>query len=137
MPGFLRIESEAYPVSLARDEPPLPDALEIARDGDHIWIHHQGRAYEFVWQDAVTHFAEESGAAASDVARAPMPGAVVSIAIAEGDIVTTGETLLIIESMKLETAIRAPRDGVVETLHVTTGQNFDRDALLVTLEAQP
>jgi biotin carboxyl carrier protein len=39
------------------------------------------------------------------------------------------------ESMKMETTIAAPRDGVVEAVHFAPGQTFDRDALLLSLEA--
>ena len=46
---------------------------------------------------------------------------------------TRGDTLLVIESMKLETAIKAPRDGMVETVHVADGRTFERSAPLVTL----
>lgn len=46
---------------------------------------------------------------------------------------TTGTVLMVIESMKLETQIRASQDGIVERLHVKDGDSFDRDAILVTL----
>jgi len=44
-----------------------------------------------------------------------------------------GTVLMVIESMKLETQIRASQDGIVERLHVKDGDSFDRDAILVTL----
>jgi biotin carboxyl carrier protein len=42
----------------------------------------------------------------------------------------------VIESMKLETAIRAAQDGIVEKIHVRAGESFDRDAALVTLSRE-
>jgi 3-methylcrotonyl-CoA carboxylase alpha subunit len=62
-----------------------------------------------------------------------MPGTVVALKVAPGDAVTAGTVLIVIESMKLETQIRASQDGIVERLHVKDGDSFDRDALLVTL----
>lgn len=146
MQGFLLIEGAAHAVTLVRQGdgyavPGIgPVAIDagavVARDGNHIWVHLDGRAWELLWQDSVTHYAEEAGGAATDVARSPMPGAVVSLAVGPGDAVKAGDTLLIIESMKLETAIKAPRDGVIESVHVALGQTFERDTLLVSLKGE-
>jgi biotin carboxyl carrier protein len=62
-----------------------------------------------------------------------MPGVVIAVHAAEGQTVARGDTLVVIESMKLETAIKAPRDGVIATVHVAVGKTFDRAAPLVTL----
>ena len=64
-----------------------------------------------------------------------MPGSIVAVQVAVGDAVTKGQTLLVMESMKMETTIAAPRDGVIEALSYEKGQTFDRDALLVKLAA--
>lgn len=74
--------------------------------------------------------------AGHNVARAPMPGVVLSVRVSVGDRVTAGTVVAIIESMKLETAIRASQDGVVEKIHVREGESFDRDAALVTLSQE-
>jgi biotin carboxyl carrier protein len=68
-----------------------------------------------------------------NVARAPMPGTVVALKVARGDAVIAGSVLMVIESMKLETQIRASQEGIVDRLHVKDGDSFDRDAILVTL----
>ena len=74
--------------------------------------------------------------ALDDIAQAPMPGTVIAVQVKPGESVTRGQTMMVIESMKLETAIVAWRDGVIKTLHVAPGQTFDRAAPLVTLEAK-
>lgn len=145
MPGYLLIEGEPHLVALIADgdggyrlsrDAPAPAAdVTVARDGDRIWIHLDGQVYELVWQDAVTRGGLEAAGDGADEARAPMPGTVVQVAVTAGDEVREGETMMIIESMKLETAIKAPRDGVIETVHVGLGQTFQRDAVLVTLSA--
>jgi biotin carboxyl carrier protein len=66
--------------------------------------------------------------------RAPMPGSLVVIHARPGQKVAKGEALLVMESMKMETTLSAPRDGVVAAVHLATGQTFDRDAVLLTLE---
>jgi biotin carboxyl carrier protein len=104
----------------------------IAIDGDTVHVHLDGATYALRYRDPIDRFAKHTGAAADDVALAPMPGTVVSIAVAVGQSVSRGDTLLVIESMKLETAIKAWRDGTVEAVHVAQGKTFDRSAPLVT-----
>jgi pyruvate carboxylase len=64
---------------------------------------------------------------------APMPGAVSTIAVKKGEPVKAGDVLLTIEAMKMETALHAPRDGVVEELLVAPGAQIDAKDLLVVL----
>ena len=64
---------------------------------------------------------------------APMPGAVLSTAVAAGDSVAKGQLLLILEAMKMEHRITAPRDGTVEALHVAAGDQVENGQLLVTV----
>lgn len=69
-----------------------------------------------------------------DVIRAPMPGVVVEIHRGVGDAVLRGEKIATIESMKLQTALVAPRDGVVASLKRAPGETFDKDAVIAELE---
>ncbi len=64
---------------------------------------------------------------------APMPGAVSSIAVKQGETVKAGDVLLTIEAMKMETALHAPRDGTVTELLVAPGAQIDAKDLLVVL----
>jgi acetyl-CoA/propionyl-CoA carboxylase, biotin carboxylase, biotin carboxyl carrier protein len=69
---------------------------------------------------------------------APMPGTVVQLRVEAGATVTAGETLVVMESMKMEISIQAPRDGVVDTVLVASGDQVDRGATLIELaEEQP
>jgi biotin carboxyl carrier protein len=63
----------------------------------------------------------------------PMPGMVVAVLVEEGQLVRTGEGLLILEAMKMENEIRAPRNGVVEKVNVAPGQRVSHDELLVRI----
>jgi len=62
-----------------------------------------------------------------------MPSAVVSLLVQAGDTVGTGDAVMVIESMKLETTIRASRAGVVEGVLVGAGETFERGAVLVEI----
>lgn len=60
----------------------------------------------------------------------PMPGKIVEVAVTEGDAVTTGDDLAVLEAMKMQSTISAPRDGTVLGVHVEEGQAVeDRDLL--------
>ncbi|OCC23390.1 hypothetical protein MB02_12290 [Croceicoccus estronivorus] len=110
--------------------------ITIVTINDQVWVHIDGAAHEVVLQSAIDFLGSADGGASSGTILAPMPGTVISVQVAVGDAVSIGETLMIIESMKLETAIKAPRDGVIETLGFAAGQTFDQNALLVTLEGE-
>ena len=62
---------------------------------------------------------------------APMPGVVASLAVAEGRAVVSGDLLMTIEAMKMETALHAERHGTVAALHVAAGQSVDAKDLLL------
>lgn len=109
------------------------EPIAYAIDGDALFIHHRGRAYGLRYVDPIAVFSNPSDDAGHHVARAPMPGVVVSVKVVAGEPVSVGTVLLVIESMKLETAVRSPRDGVVAQVHVGPGDSFERDASLVTL----
>jgi 3-methylcrotonyl-CoA carboxylase alpha subunit len=105
----------------------------IATVGDRLHIHLDGDIYEVDYIDPVSRYAKAFDEVAGNNVRAPMPGTVVSCAVRAGDAVETGDVLVVIESMKLETSIKAWRSATVEALHVDAGEAFERDALLVTL----
>jgi biotin carboxyl carrier protein len=96
-------------------------------------VHYDGEAYQLKYRHPLDRLAAAAGGSADDSIRAPMPGSIVAVQVSAGDAVTKGQTLLVMESMKMETTIIAPRDGVIETVAFEKGQTFDRDALLVTL----
>ena len=65
--------------------------------------------------------------------KSPLPGSVIKVLVSEGQAVKKGDTLLILESMKMENAIMAEQDGTVKQIAVTPGQNVMQDDLLVVL----
>ncbi|WP_315811435.1 acetyl/propionyl/methylcrotonyl-CoA carboxylase subunit alpha [Bradyrhizobium sp. SZCCHNR2028] len=61
----------------------------------------------------------------------PMPGLVVSIAVTEGQEVKAGETLAVVEAMKMQNVLRAEQDGTVKKIHATAGATLAVDALIL------
>jgi 3-methylcrotonyl-CoA carboxylase alpha subunit len=67
---------------------------------------------------------------------APMPGQVRTVNVSEGGSVTKGQTLLVLEAMKMEIRIQAPREGKVMKLFVKQGQIVEREQILIKIESE-
>ena len=65
--------------------------------------------------------------------KAPMPGLIISIPIEEGQEVGKGETLIVLESMKMQNELKAPREAEVTGIRVKTGDNVDQNQILILL----
>ncbi len=135
--GF-RLNRAAAPVTVRLNDG-LQDYEVRFADGsiDHLPLVQRIDAGWVVTQDGVTrvfNLARSGGdgaAAAGDGAiLAPMPGRIVSVEVAEGQAVTAGQKLLVLEAMKMEQTLLAPFDGVVETLTAVAGAQVQVDALL-------
>lgn len=72
-------------------------------------------------------------AAGGEPVKSPMPGTVLDIPVKVGDAVKSGDTLIVLEAMKMENAIVAPKDAKVTAVHVTKGQSVESGAVLVSL----
>ncbi len=98
------------------------------------------KTYQFHWQRndlmAEGRFVSEDadGAASDDRISSPMPGKVIQLNVKAGDQVQRGDTLLIVEAMKMENQIVAPHDAQVSEVLVELNERVDRDKILITLE---
>ncbi len=88
--------------------------------------------------DPLTYLATQAMSAQGGKRRkrvdAYMPGRVVAVLIKEGEAVTTGQGLVVLEAMKMENEIRAEHDGVVSKIHVQPGQAVDKGNPLFEME---
>ena len=78
--------------------------------------------------------AASAPAAGSEVINSPMPGTILSVKVAAGDSVAKGDVLCVLEAMKMENEIKAPRDGVVAGVHVTANSSVEAGKPLVSLQ---
>jgi propionyl-CoA carboxylase alpha chain len=121
-----------------------PDRVVLERDGLRT-------AYEVtvtggtVEVDAVTghlrltvvpRFTDPADAVASGSLLAPMPGTVVRVAVAEGDAVEAGQTVLVLEAMKMQHTVTAPHAGAVTQVSVQPGAQVAANEVLVVVEEQ-
>ena len=108
---------------------PIGDGIYRVDDGTRVWtIAVAGPAdNRWVWVDGVVAQVEapsagrSRGRSASDELFAPMPATVVKVLVEPGATVARGDTLLMLEAMKMELPIRSPRDGVVKAIHCRAG----------------
>lgn len=63
--------------------------------------------------------------------KAPMPGLIVGISIQPGDVISKGDSLLILEAMKMENNLKAPGDGTVKTIRIAKGDRVEKGQVLV------
>jgi 3-methylcrotonyl-CoA carboxylase alpha subunit len=106
----------------------------LARESDVSWLGREGGAWPLRYLPLLTSAAAAADAVAAGPLLAPLPGTVTLVAVTEGEHVTTGQTILVLEAMKMEHPITAPIDGVVAKLVVQTGQQVPIDAELAIVE---
>ena len=74
-----------------------------------------------------------AGAVGNVVVKAPMPGTVVNVVVSAGQAVKSGDDLVFIEAMKMETPVKAPQDGTIATVDVSKGEAVDSGKVLLTM----
>ncbi|WP_448031326.1 acetyl-CoA carboxylase biotin carboxylase subunit [Bradyrhizobium liaoningense] len=111
-------------------------AVQARRIANGIRLAHQGVELPvYVWTEAEATSARLMPVTtASDTGKkllCPMPGLVVSIAVTEGQEVKAGETLAVVEAMKMQNVLRAEQDGTVKKIHASAGATLAVDALIL------
>jgi acetyl/propionyl-CoA carboxylase alpha subunit len=92
----------------------------------------------WTWElEPVVHRGTTDGPGGADdgVVRSPMPGTVIAVDVAVGDVVTAGQAVAIVEAMKMEHTLTAPTDGTVAEVHASIGGSVALDAPVVTITA--
>lgn len=102
----------------------------IVRDGAAHFVNSALGATEL---HEVERFPDPSDVQESGSLLAPMPGAVVRIEVSEGDEITAGAAVVVLEAMKMEHTVKAPIDGVVTKIPVTVGQQVDSGTVLAVV----
>ncbi|MFD6291141.1 acetyl-CoA carboxylase biotin carboxyl carrier protein subunit, partial [Streptomyces sp. NPDC060205] len=120
-----------------------PSTLTLHLDGQTHTFHHcgtwlgrDGDAWNVTDHDPVTASLSGTAHAGADSLTAPMPGTVTVVKVAAGDEVTAGQSLLVVEAMKMEHVISAPHAGTVTELDVTPGSTVAMDQVLAVIAPQ-
>jgi 3-methylcrotonyl-CoA carboxylase alpha subunit len=104
----------------------------VFSDGAVYFAASSGSQYRLERIVAVDQAADQSGGGGN--LNAPMPGKIVQVAVSAGDPVVRGQTLVVLEAMKMEHAITAPSDGVVTDIFHTEGEQVAEGVELMRLE---
>ena len=106
---------------------PMPNGFRLAYQGYELPV----QVFTETEAAAARLMPVSSAADAGKKVLCPMPGLVISIAVTEGQDVKAGETLAVIEAMKMQNVLRAERDGVVKKIAATPGATLAVDALIL------
>ena len=108
----------------------VPPGAVAARDGGVTWVWFRGETYRL--SPARPRRLARAGEETPSL-EAPMPGRIAAVRTAARASVSKGDVLVIVEAMKMEHAVRAPRDGVVERVLVSEGQMVGLGDILVEM----
>ncbi len=112
--------------------------LTIEPREEDIEVLMRGKLYTAsVMDERAQLLASRSGGAKADTGeiniKSPMPGLIVAIKVEAGQEIKSGETVVILESMKMQNELKAPRDGVVQSVLVQAGQSVEQNKVLVKI----
>lgn len=119
-----------------------PSRLDMWLDGFYWRIHHaaEGDKRAVALDDNVYHLTRVQGrrkrgavGGGEDTLKATMPGQIVAVLVSAGEVVERGQTLVLMEAMKMELPVVAPHGGSVSHVFVTSGETVERDQTLVEL----
>lgn len=135
------INGDIYEFEIIKQEPGVLSirvgnkvlTFHVAAAADKRWVAYKGCTYFLEKPSSLSSYKRDEQQKSNELC-APMPAQVIKIQIQEGEIVKAGESLLILEAMKMEIRIRAPHDSRIEKINVSEGQAVERDELLISLE---
>ena len=115
--------------------------VSLERGGDGALQARFGSACAvFELQDELTALASATGSRGKskkgDIVTAAIPGRVLRVGVAPGEAISAGQSLLVLEAMKMENEVKAPRDGVVDSIAVTAGQAVNAGEVLARLRPE-
>lgn len=134
----LTIDGTTYSVQLDDTDPATPDQVRVTVDGTSYDVRCEGLtalpgAAPLAALPPTPRRAPAAAAGGAGQVCAPMPGTVVSVAVEPGATVAAGDTLVMLEAMKMESPIPAPSAGTVAAVLVVAGQRVNTGEPLVAL----
>jgi biotin carboxyl carrier protein len=132
---WLELPESLY--SMIKDNKSMEVAIDDSQGTTNVLL--EGRLYEtqVLDQRAMMMLNRRGGMKLdSGEVHAPMPGLIVDVLVNVGDTVTEGQTVVILESMKMQNELKAPRSGVVQTVERAKGSTVDKNALLIVISGE-
>jgi biotin carboxyl carrier protein len=133
MAGVTRIGPGMYLVQPdEQSEPGQNEIVYVAGSRGDIWAFSNGRVFRPAAPASAIRRSRPAGAVQS--LTAPMPATIVKVMVTPGQAVKAGDTLIIMEAMKMELPVRAPADALVKTVRCRDGDIVQADQTLIELE---
>jgi 3-methylcrotonyl-CoA carboxylase alpha subunit len=108
--------------------------VHVARDEDGCWVHVNGRVHRVEVSRAGVPARRKTATGGREHAlAAPMPATVLSVVAEVGQTVRAGDTVMMLEAMKMELPVRAPRDGIVTAIHCRPGELVQPGVILADI----
>ena len=120
-----------WPTGIDADIDGRRTSAPVTRAGDRLYVQVARGTVGF---DIVPRFMVPGPEAPTGGLVAPMPGVILDVRCAPGDVVDAGQTLVMLEAMKMEHQVRAPADGVVAEVRVAKGTHVENGAVLLVLD---
>lgn len=132
-------ETEPSFYSLLIDGQSFEVAVDISDNGrgTEVAVHLFDGTYHLTMMDPMQKALAGSGGGTGDGASrvtSPMPGKVLRIMVKEGQAVKAGDGVAVVEAMKMENELKAPKDGTVEKIHAEEGDTVESGSPLVTIQ---
>jgi biotin carboxyl carrier protein len=114
--------------------------VEVLDVHDHVCtLRVDGRLFNIQLADRYERLVQQlgltvGGSSKMNVLKAPMPGLVLQVAVEPGQTVQKGDTLVILEAMKMENVLKASGDGIIKSIYVQKGATIDKGQLLLDLQ---
>lgn len=139
------LEGQTYAVEILRagdgwldlrfSASPSVFTAHISTDGTKRWVTINGQTFVLTQSTGAAKRGGHTHHAAGALT-APMPGQIRAVQVTEGETVSKGQTLVVVEAMKMEIKVAAPFEGVVKTVKAKPGQTVEKDELLVEMESK-
>ena len=129
--GVARARGEAEGISLDG----VVHRTRVVRRGAELTVIHQGRNHVFFHVDPLAPPGDRS--VGGDRVAAPIPARVTHVLVHEGDTVIKGAALIVLEAMKMEITLTAPRNGTIETIFHGVGEMVEEGTELIHFEETP
>ncbi len=144
----VRVDGQTRPVEIVRrgdgwldirlpgteSAPETGFSAYVSSDGAKRWVTINGQTFQFNQSSQMARKAARGQSHSAGELLAPMPGQIRAVQVAEGETVAQGQTLLVLEAMKMEIKIAAPFAGKVKVLNAKTGQTVEKEQTLIEIE---
>lgn len=105
--------------------------LWMEKVGEKIWVHFKGRTFVFAGEKEPLEYRKNSNVHKQTYLISPIPGRVLSIKVKAGEQVKEGDSLMVVESMKIEHALKASQSTKIKSVLVTEGQSVESNEKLM------